>query len=173
MITGVDKEIAQGGTLSDQFSLKLLRNEIRSLMTNTFVNTGVFKNLDAIGISADKAVSGNIDTSRVNVLNFDKNKFMDAFDSDLSSLKTLLVGNETNNWSGVLTNIENTVERALDSGYFVSANKSYDTKIQRLNTKISKAEKAVEVYRARLEAKFASMDLLISNIQNQYSSFLA
>ena len=142
-------------------------------MSNTFLNTGVFKNMDSIGISADKAVSGNIDTSRVNVLNFDKNKFLDAFDSDLDSLQTLLVGNEANGYKGVLTSIENAVERALDGGYFTSADKSYDTKIQSLNKKISKAEKDVEVYRARLENKFASMDLLISNIQNQYSSFLS
>ena len=38
---------------------------------------------------------------------------------------------------------------------------------------IIEKETSVERYRERLEAKFASMDLLISKIQNQYSSFLS
>ena len=58
-------------------------------------------------------------------------------------------------------------------GYFQTAEKSYSNQISKLTDKIKKAETSVERYRERLEAKFASMDLLISKIQNQYSSFLS
>ena len=75
---------------------------------------------------------------------------------------------------GVLSRIESVVEQALASasGYFASAETSYKTQIQRLNDKITRANMAVESYKARLEKKFQSMDLLISQIQKQYSSFL-
>ena len=74
----------------------------------------------------------------------------------------------------MLTRIENVLENALTgvSGFFASAEKSYNTQISRLNDKISKTESAVDRYRVRLEKKFESMDLLISHMQNQYSSFL-
>ena len=136
------------------------------------MGTSVFRNLDAIGIGYDRASGTNTDVSRIDVLSFDRDKFISAFDSDLDSLKTLLVGNGTVN--GVFSQVENVIEQALTAnyGYFASADKSYASEISRLDTKIKKAQTAVERYQTRLEAKFASMDLLIANIQNQYSSFL-
>ena len=41
-----------------------------------------------------------------------------------------------------------------------------------VENKIEKQKKALDRYRAQLEAKFASMDILIANMQQQYSSFL-
>ena len=172
LIENVDKEVAKGSPLDDQSTLKFLRNQIRSLMTSSLYGTGVFKNLDAIGISLDAATSGNIRTDNINVLTFDKNKFIDAFDADRESLKSLLVGTDAN--LGIFQRVESVIETAIsaNSGFFTSAEMSYNKQISNLDNKIEKAKKAVERYRERLEAKFASMDLLISNMQNQYSSFL-
>jgi len=105
-------------------------------------------------------------------LTFDKDKFFKAFDADQEAVKNLVVGTETS--QGILTKIETVVEQALTSasGYFSSADKSYNTQISRMDNKIKKAQEAVERYRARLETKFSAMDLLISKIQTQYSSFL-
>ena len=44
--------------------------------------------------------------------------------------------------------------------------------INKLDNKIEKQKTALERYRAQLESKFSSMDILIANIQEQYSSFL-
>ena len=172
LIENVDKEIAKGGTLDDQFSLKLIRNQIRSLMTSSIGGAGVFKNLDAVGISLNAATAGDIRTDNINILNFDKDKFLKAFDADRDALKDLLVGTDAN--LGIFQRVENIVESAVVSsaGYFASAEKGFNTQISRLDNKIKKAQEAVERYRERLEAKFASMDLLIANMQNQYSSFL-
>ena len=173
LIENVDKEIAKGSPLDDQFTLKLLRNQIRSLMTNSIGGTGVFKNLDAVGISLNAATAGDIRTDNINTLNFDKKKFIDAFDADRDALKDLLVGTDAN--LGIFQRVENIVENAITSsyGYFSSAESSYNKQISRLDSKIQKAKTAAERYQERLEAKFASMDLLISQIQNQYSSFLS
>lgn len=172
LIANVDKEIARGAKLADQSALKLIRNQIRSLMTSSLSGTSIFRNLDAIGISLDTASAGNISTSTINVLSFNKDKFLSAFDADLDALKHLLIGNDSS--AGIFVQVENLVEQALQgaTGYFETANKSFDNQIKRLNQKIDRANKAVDNYRARLESKFSAMDLLIANMQNQYSSFL-
>ena len=103
-------------------------------------------------------------------MNFDKDKFIKAFDADRDALKNLLVGTQTTN--GIFQQVENVIEQAVTTGYFTSAERSYNNQISRLDSKIEKAQKAVERYKEQLEAKFASMDLLISKMQNQYSSFL-
>ena len=172
LIENVDKEVAKGAALSDQFTLKLIRNQIRNLMTSSLGSATVFKNMDAIGISLDRATAGSIDTSTINVLSFDKDKFFKAFEADQEAVKALVVGTDAT--QGILTKIETVVEQALTSasGYFSSADKSYNSQISRMDNKIKKAQEAVERYKARLETKFSAMDLLISKIQNQYSSFL-
>ena len=141
-------------------------------MTSSLAGAGVFKNLDQIGIVADKAAANSIATDRVNVLTFNKDKFLEAFDADRGALKEILVGTETK--LGIFSQVENVLESSLAGvyGYFDSASKAYDSKISRLDNKIDKAQKAVERYAARLEAKFSAMDLLIAKMQNQYNSFL-
>ena len=172
LIENVDKEVARGAELADQSTLKLIRNQIRSLMTSSLAGSGVFKNLDQVGIVADKATANSISTDRVNVLTFDKDKFLEAFDADRDALKDLIVGTDAK--LGIFSQVENVLESSLAGvyGYFDSASKGYDSKISRLDDKIAKAQKAVERYTARLEAKFSAMDLLIAKMQNQYSSFL-
>lgn len=172
LIENVDKQIAAGATLNDQSTLKLIRNQIRNLMTSSISSSNVYKNLDAIGISHDAASAGNINTDTINVLSFDKDKFIEAFEADRDSLKMLLIGTDTS--KGVFQQIESVLESALASsyGYFSSAEKSYNTKISNLDNKIKKTQSSVERYKERLESKFSSMDMLIANLQNQYSSFL-
>ncbi len=141
-------------------------------MTSSIANKGSFKNLASIGISLAAASSGNIRTDNINELSFDKDKFIESFGADLSSLKSLLVG--TDEQKGILTQVEDVLEQALGgvTGYFASAEKSYSKKISKLDEKITKTNKAADRYKTRLEAKFKSMDMLISKFQNQYSSFL-
>ena len=124
------------------------------------------------GISTEAASAGNTSTSNINVLSFDKEKFIEAFEKDSGALKTLLVGDDVN--LGVFSRIEKVVESAVASatGYFATTDNSFRNQIERLDNKIASANAAVERYKSRLESKFQYMDMLISNIQNQYSSFL-
>ena len=172
LIENIDKEVKRGAALDKESTLKLLKNQIRSLMTSSLSSAGAYKNLAQIGISLSAASSGNIRTDNINALSFDKDKFISSFKGDVSSLKKLLVGTEDT--KGILTQVEDVLEQALGgvTGYFASAEKSYNTKISRLDDKIEKANKAADRYKMRLEAKFKSMDMLISKYQNNYSSFL-
>lgn len=173
LMNNLDKELALDGSMKDQTTLKMLRNTIRSYMMNSVGFSNAFMNMSSIGISTDSASTGNISTSGISTLSFDKTKFANAIASDPNSVKKLLVGE--NNGMGVLTKLEQTVENALQaqSGFFSATENSYNKQIERLNSKIEKTQRSVDSYSARLERKFQAMDLLISNIQKQYSSFLS
>ena len=174
LIKNVDKEIAKGGSLDDQFTLKLVRNQIRNMMTGSIITPGVYKNLNSIGITVEKASANNIATDNVDTLYFDKDQFIKAFDADRDSLQGLLIGVSETDF-GIFGELDRTLEKNItfSGGYFQSAENSYNKQISRLTDKIKKAESAVEKYRERLERKFSVMDNLISKIQNQYSSFLS
>lgn len=172
LMTNVNKELAMDGALHDQSALKYIRNQLRSLMTSSVPGAMVFKNLDAIGIGLEKASASNISTANINTLEFNKTKFLDAMKADREAVQSLLVGTDSS--KGVFWKMEDIVEQAATTtaGYFASADRAYNKKISRLDEKIRKQQQAVEAYQARLEAKFSAMDLLISKIQTQYSSFL-
>ena len=173
LIENVDKQLGSDGKLSDQSTLKLVRNQLRSLMTSSVYGNSTFKNLDSIGIGYDAASANNISTDNINVLHFDRDKFAEAYAKDPDALKELLVGTENN--QGIFTKVEAVVESALKSvtGYFASAETSYTNEIKRYSTKIQKANAEVTRYKSFLENKFQSMDMIISNMRNQYSSFLS
>lgn len=181
LMKNVDEAVAKDGSLKNQTTLKMLRNQIRSAMMSSIGNASVFKNLDAIGISVTSASANNVSTSNESIINltFDKDKFLDAYEADSDAVKELLIGSGIKGSStatdGVFTKVESIVENSLQSviGYFSIADAAYAREINKIDNKIVSGNEAIEKYRARLNKKFNSMDMLISNMQNQYSSFLS
>ena len=172
LMKNVDEAIAANGDLHSETTLKLIRNQLRNMMTSSDIGTTVFRNLDAIGICVDAASANNIDTNNIINLSFDKDKFLEAYEADDEAVKALLVGSENN--TGIFNKVEQLLESALTSvsGYFDSADRSFDREIERLDNKIVNATKDMQRYRERLENKFSAMDMLIANMQQQYASFL-
>ena len=174
LMKNVDEAIAADGDLKKESTLKLIRNQLRYVMTSSDAGTTVFNNLDSIGIKANAASGSNVSTSNSAIvsLTFDKDKFFKAYKADKDAVKDLLIGGANN--KGIFTKIEEDVSRALgdSSGYFSSTEKSYNKKIREIDKKITRANKEVERYKSRLEAKFLSMDMLIAQMQQQYSTFL-
>ena len=174
LMKNVDEAIATEGALHGETTLKLIRNQLRNMMTSSDSGTTIFRNLDSIGISVSDASASNISTTNEAIINlaFDKDKFLDAFEADQDAVKELLIGGANN--TGIFTKVETLLESALQSvtGYFSSADDAYQREINRLDDKIAKANEDVERYRARLEAKFSAMDMLIAQMQQQYSTFL-
>lgn len=174
LMKNVDEAIASDGDLKNESTLKLVRNQLRNLMTSSDAGTTVFRNLDSIGIGVAAASGNNIATtnSAIVSLAFDKDKFLKAYEADQDAVKGLIIGGANN--KGIFTKVEDLVESTLKSvsGYFASTETSYANKIKDLDKKITKANRDVDRYKARLEAKFQSMDMLIAQMQQQYSSFL-
>ena len=174
LMKNLDESMASDGDLRHESTLKLIRNQLRNLMTSSDAGTTVFKNLDSIGISVASANGSNIATNNSAIISmtFDKDKFFKAFEADQDAVKALLIGSANN--KGIFSKLETEVESALAgvSGYFAATEASYKQKVRDLDTKIKKANKDVDRYKARLESKFQSMDMLIAQMQQQYSSFL-
>ena len=80
----------------------------------------------------------------------------------------MLVNNVSN--KGILLQVEDMLS-SFDS-YYTTQSASYKKQVQTLNEKIKKETQALARYKEQLEAKFSSMDLLIGQMQQQYSSFL-
>ncbi|MBE7703461.1 MAG: hypothetical protein E7Z89_05350 [Cyanobacteria bacterium SIG28] len=173
LMKNVDETLQVGGQLHQESTLRMIRNELKNLMTSSIMGSSIYKNLSQIGISTAAASLGNISTTHDAIvsLQFDRDAFIKAYDAEPEALKELLMGGDGHR--GILIEVEELIEGALEGGYFTSAEKSVQKQISRLDEKIIKQSKAVEKYRARLEAKFASMDLLIAQMQQQYSSFMS
>ena len=175
LMSNVDEAIAKEGALKNQTTLKMIRNQLRNLMTSSDLGATTFRNLSAIGISVESASASNISTSNSSIisLNFDKDKFFKAYEADADAVKALLIGGKDN--KGIFTNVETLVDNALQSvsGYFAITESAYNRELTNWNTKITKANKEIDRYKSRLEKKFSSMDLTISQMQQQYSTFLS
>jgi len=172
LIENIDKEISANSALANQTGLKMLKNQIRSLMTSSFIGGGSYNTLSQIGISTKTATAGDITTNGIDKLSFDKEKFIEAYNADSEGVKKLLLG--TDDDKGVFWQLESIVDNAVSSttGFFSTATNSYNKQVTRINDRITKTQKEVDTYKARLERKFSAMELLITQLQNQYSSFL-
>ncbi len=174
LMKNVDEQISTTGKLHDQSTLKMIRNQLRTMMTGSDAGATVFRNLSAIGISVSSASANNTSTSNESIidLSFDRDKFLEAYAKDADAVKALLVGGASN--QGVFTKVENLLESSLKSvtGYFDVTEKSIKSDINKTAMKITKANEAIERYRAQLEKRFSSMNMIIAGMQQQYSSFL-
>ena len=176
LMENVDAQLAATGDLHRETTLKMIRDQLRNLMTSSVSTNETFKNLDAIGIGVSQASVGNISTANSSVINlsFDRDKFISAFEKDADALKQLLVGTEEQPTLGILNRVETLLDNTLKtSGYFDIATKSQTKKISDLNSKISRQNQYIERYKPQLENKFKTMDMLISQMNDQYRSFLA
>lgn len=169
MMSKVDEVTANGADLHGETSLTSLQSTLRSyaIGSNT-ANGGAYKLLSQIGISIAKADGSNLSTD-TSTLEFDETAFKKALEEDPTSVQAILAGE-----NGVLNMMENTVEMSLKAtvGFFDVKQSSLDSDITKMESKITKQKSKVETYRTQLENKFANMELVISQMQQNYSSFL-
>lgn len=168
-IAKVDEVTANGADLHGESSLTSLRNTLRTYANGANgTNGGVFKLLSEIGISTSSADSKNLDAD-TNSLHLDEEKFTKALEENPDSVKAILAGE-----NGVLSMMESTVEQSLKAsvGFFDVKTSTLDSNIKKAEEKISKQTKNIANYKSSLESKFYKMELAISQMQQNYSSFL-
>ena len=169
LMEGIEKELSGTTDLAHDTMLKLIKNNIKRLVTSSLAGSYTFKNLAAIGITTGEA-SNDISTN-VTALIIDKDKFMQALDDDSDSVRTLLSG--TSARPGILLQIGQIVDSALSTaGYIGTTENRINKNISNLQDKITAQTAALAKYRERLEARFSLMESVISNMQNSYVGFL-
>ena len=169
MMEALNKELSNKETLGNQALLKLMRNNLKRLMTSSLTGDYYYKNLAAIGITT--GVAQDSISLDVTALIIDKDQFLEALDTDDDAVKKLLVGTQAN--PGIFLQANNIVESSIKStGYFNSMAESLTRSINNIEKKITQANEDIENYRAKLERNFQNMESAISSMQNSYSAFL-
>ena len=170
VVKKVDEVTAKGAQLHGESSLTSLTRTLKNYATGSNTsNGGAYKLLSQIGISTGKADGNNLSTETAK-LQFDEDAFIKALEEDPSSVEAILGGE-----NGVLSMMENTVEMSLKAsvGFFDIKQSTLDSNIKKTEDKIKRQNSSVETYRTQLENKFANMELMIAQMQQNYSSFLA
>ncbi len=170
VIAKIDEVTANGADLQRETNLTSFKNTIRTYANGSNTsNGGAFKLLADIGISTGKADGNNISADNTNTLVLDEAKLKEALAKDPESVRSLLAGE-----NGVLSMMEDSVEQTLSAstGFFDVKEKTLNSDIQKMETKIKKQTESVANYRAQLEKKFNAMEQMIAKMQQNYSSFL-
>ena len=170
-IEKVNEVTASGADLARETSLTSLKNTLRTYANSSNdSNGGIYKLLSDIGISTGEADSSNISTSNTDKLVFDESKFKKALEENPDSVESILAGE-----NGILNLMESSVEQSLKAsvGFFDVKQSTLDSDIKKMEDKITKQQKKISTYQAQLEKKFSNMELIISKMQQNYSSFLA
>lgn len=169
VMSKVDEVTANGANLHGESSLTSLQRTLRSYaMSSNSSNGGVYKLLSEIGIATDEADGSNLSTN-TSTLKLDENKLKQALEENPNSVQSILTGE-----GGILNMMESAVEQSLSAttGFFDIKQSTLDSDIKAKEEKITKQNSKIETYRTQLENKFANMELMISQMQQNYSSFL-
>ena len=170
VISKVDEVTANGADLHGETSLTSLRNTIRRYATGANgTNGGVYKLLSDIGIKTSSADGNNL-SADTDSLTLDEDALKKALEENPESVRAILTGE-----GGVLTMMEDTVEQSLKAsvGFFDVKTTTLDSDIKKMEQKITKQTANVATYKSQLEKKFSAMELTISKMQQNYSSFLS
>ena len=169
MMEALNKELSDRSSLGGESILKLMRNNLKRLMTSSLTGAYVFKNLASVGISTGQA-SDDISINVTSLL-IDKDKFMDALNTDSDAVQDLLVGTKAN--PGIFLQANNIVESSIKTdGYFSNMANTLTKSINNIDKKITKANNDIENYRTKLQSKFHNMELTISGLQSAYANLL-
>ncbi len=169
LMQGLEDELDEDGALAHDNMFKIMKNNLKRLMTQTVGGTTVYRNLAAIGISTGEA-QDSISTD-VTALIIDQDKFMQALEDNSDAVKQLLVGTKDN--PGLFVNVGKIIDNTLlSTGLINSTQESINKNINKLGDKISDLTQELAHYRESLENKFRNMENIIFNMQSAYSSFL-
>ena len=149
---------------------KMMKNNLKNLMTKSLGGTLNYKNLSAIGISTGEAQDSI--TTDVTALMIDKDKFIQCLDENSDAVKQLLVGTDAN--QGVFWKANDIAFKTLmQTGYIASTEKTLNKEITKIGKKITSLTTALAHYREQLQAKFSTMERTISGLQTSYSGLLS
>ena len=170
-ITQLEEVTSKGADFQRESSLKSLMGTLRNYANGSNSSSGgAYRLLSQLGISTTKANGGDNLSTDTNKLEFDEDTFLQALEEDPGSLEAL-IGNET----GTLGLMESAIETSLKavSGFFDVKQSTLDSEITKAESKVKRQQEKITAYRAQLEKKFSAMETLISQMQQNYSSFLS
>lgn len=145
--------------LSGENTILNIESRVRSLFSNTYNDSSSNINyLFQIGLSFD----------RDGILSFDGEKFDEQIGNNIGEIQSLFTNADT----GFIPSLEDLIESYTDSdGIISNRTEGLNTEKTSIDDDIERLELRLESTEARLRARFASLDTLVSQL-NSTSSFL-
>ncbi len=169
MITTSDKATASGAALQYDTSINSLRSDVRMTLTTAANGADKYKTLASIGITTGKVgTSLEADTNKFEI---DKDKLIEALKTDPQAVKDLLIGNGEEGSTGIVQNVQDIVNDALDAekGFFANRETTINSQISNITSRIDSKTSQLTKYQERLEIQFQNMEKQISKLQSQQS----
>ncbi len=160
------------GQLSGETSLIYIRNQLRTITSDTILSNGVYKSLADIGITTGApGLDVDADTTQLVI---DEEKFLEAFTANPTAVKELLIGSntDTNNVTeGFMQRLQDKLDTALDtqSGYFNARSESLSSQISNMADRIAKKEDQLLLYQEQITNQFTYMDQQIAQMNAQFT----
>ena len=140
-------------------TLRSLRTNLRNSVNAQVTDTGnsAYQLLSQVGIKSDTAGK----------LTFDHTKFEDALNTDEDAVTKLF----TNTTTGIASRLAAQVDIYEKSdGLLANRTESLGRMVKDTQTRIDKAEQRITSYQKQLEAKYASLESLLTKLQSQGSA---
>ncbi len=136
MISASDKATASGAALQYDTSINNLRSDVRMSLTTAAGGSEVYKTLASIGITTG-AVGASVEAD-TNQFQIDKDKLVEALKTDPQAVKDLLVGNTEKGITGIVQNVQDIVNNALDAekGFFTNRETTLTSQISNITARI-------------------------------------
>ncbi len=169
MITTSDNATAAGEALQYDSSINSLRNDVRMSLTTAVSDSEAYKTLASIGITTGKV--GTSVEANTNQFQIDKDKLIEALKTDPQAVKDLLVGNQDKGITGIVQNVQDVVNEALDGehGFFTNRANTLTSQINNMTARIDSKTSQLLNYQERLVLQFQNMEKQISKLQSQQS----
>ena len=151
------------GCLSNDYSLKSILTTISSKITGSVIDNNIsYKAMPVIGF-----------TMKDGELTFDKDKFLNALNTNPEDVKALMIGTKDGQITGILETTRKQVKDYLEreSGFFAIKSSSLTKSIKDLNSSILAEEQRLEEQRQRLVKQYSQLDTIMSKYQSQSAYF--
>ena len=169
LVTELDDVTSTTGLFHSDVGLKSLASQLKStLLTSTAATGSSYRMLAQLGIST--VAPGASLNANTNTLSLDLNKLHDAVTTNTNEVKKFMLGDNSDYSNGVMTRLSSLMFSTMaSSGFFATRNAMYGNQLNRFDSLITSAQSRISNYRSSLETKFASMEKLITSLQNAYS----
>jgi flagellar hook-associated protein 2 len=159
----LDAQNKSGGALEGSPLVRTIRSRLGSTMTARVDTGGTFGVAAEIGLSLD----------RFGRMSFDASKLDDAIEQDYQSVLQLFIAASEDGEQGIAAAIKTTVDgiNATSNGLLRFRREAMNDEIKRIDSRIERDSRSIELYAQTLNRKFTAMEQTISRLRAQ-SGFL-
>lgn len=164
----VSEAIGSEGDLSNDSSIRMLLDYVRTTMFNTVPDApGDLSSLLDIGIST----GDTFDSTAVAQFEIDREAFLEALSANPEGVQALFTNDAG---TGIADQLDDYLEGAVDfDGYLnerIKPNGLIDQRIDSYNNQIDQMERRLEQYERRLTQQFTRLEQMTASYQNQSSA---